>query len=779
MHSSDLEHNLACLLPPKYHPVIPQIIALFRAVVRDIPPPPVTDATTVEALRTLHDTAITLDDSSVRVGDIIDGSLVAIGKGAQAVQIHVKIEIPPPPPARYQLPAPAEPFVGRERETTNLINHIHTNARQRGTVIRIAGLGGVGKTELATVVANRVAEHYPGGRIWLDMRGSVRGKALQPAQALDKVIRAFRVPQPAATDPDDLRAQYVSLLTEHRVLVVADDALNEDQVRPLLPPVGSALIVTSRRHLTLRNAKNVNLRALPINDAITFLRSSCSRIGTAARRLAKACGQLPFALDIAARTLCAYPMRDIDDYITALQDPQGSTAHHPDSPRSQIDNILRVSYDDLDDTARTVLNHIALFAGSFPLAAAAAVVPPTTAQQVSAALEGLYALSLVEYDEQTQCYDLHELVRSFALQHLRASGDEPAAQSRRAHYALARLQTIRSRYERGGSNVYVALAAFDRERPDISAGWHWARTVRPPTAERDTLQLDYGLAALTIGALRYHPRADRLDQYGDMLEAARRQGKRNREGIALHGLGLAHAALGDYRTALAYFEKNLAITREIGNTRAEGIALDAIGGMYAELGDYATALERHQANLDLSRHLANPKGIMVALGNLGYAYVLQGKPTAALPYLTEQLERAQHAGILYEETIARSISGLAYTRIGNHEQALVWLDGAHQTAIALGVRAIEGRTRDRQGQAYAALEKPHHAIKCYDESLAIAHELADAGAIARTSWRKGELLLQQGNRKAALALLETTVQFYTKIEHAEAERYQAYLARQQ
>ncbi|MBC7259162.1 MAG: tetratricopeptide repeat-containing protein, partial [Chloroflexi bacterium] len=61
------------------------------------------------------------------------------------------------------------------------------------------------------------------------------------------------------------------------------------------------------------------------------------------------------------------------------------------------------------------------------------------------------------------------------------------------------------------------------------------------------------------------------------LQIHREIGDRRGEGNALGNLGLAYAALGDPRRAIAFYEQALEIAREIGDRRGEGADLGNLG----------------------------------------------------------------------------------------------------------------------------------------------------------------------------------------------------------
>lgn len=117
----------------------------------------------------------------------------------------------------------------------------------------ITGRAGSGTSALAVHVAHLLADRFPGGQLYVDLRGAGQfGPALTPQAALGQLLDGLGVP--AGRVPAGLDAQvglYRSLLAGRRVLVVLDNARNAEQVRPLLPGAsGCRVLVPSRDQLS-------------------------------------------------------------------------------------------------------------------------------------------------------------------------------------------------------------------------------------------------------------------------------------------------------------------------------------------------------------------------------------------------------------------------------------------------------------------------------------------------------------------------------------------------
>jgi hypothetical protein len=195
---------------------------------------------------------------------------LALAPGAELQQLHLAIlrneadrtaPISPPAPAPRsaarsnvapprQLPAAVAAFTGRAaqlKELTSVLDHKDTVV-----ISAINGTAGVGKTALAVHWAHQVADRFPDGQLYANLRGfDPSGAPVPPAEAIRGFLDALGVP--AQRIPAGLAEQaalYRSQLADRRVLVVLDNARDTDQVRSLLPGSAQCLtVITSRDHL--------------------------------------------------------------------------------------------------------------------------------------------------------------------------------------------------------------------------------------------------------------------------------------------------------------------------------------------------------------------------------------------------------------------------------------------------------------------------------------------------------------------------------------------------
>jgi transcriptional regulator with XRE-family HTH domain len=231
-------------------------------------------------------------------------------------------------------PTAVPDFVGRAAELAALTGLLDQADGRGGTVVTVAirGTAGVGKTALAVRWAHQVADKFPDGQLYIDLRGfSPSGGPVAAADVLGGFLEALGVPPAKVPEPTEARVGlYRSLMAGKRMLVLLDNASDADHVRPLLPAShGCLVLVTSRGPLTgLAVTDGAYLIPLDVLSGTEAVELPASRLGgervaaepPAARTLAELTGGLPIALTVTAARLAAYPAYSIASTTAELRD---------------------------------------------------------------------------------------------------------------------------------------------------------------------------------------------------------------------------------------------------------------------------------------------------------------------------------------------------------------------------------------------------------------------------------------------------------------------------
>jgi predicted ATPase len=687
-------------------------------------------------------------------GDYAEGSIdrrqgAFIEKGATVYGdvIGQVVYSAPPIPALHQLRAPIGEFVGREQEVEQLVQALSQPAAGSATAAigQIRGMGGIGKTELASIVAQRLMAHFPDAQLLVELRGA-SNDPLSPEQALQALVRAF---EREANLPDDLsRLQtiYRSLLANKRVLILADDARDAAQVRPLLPPPGSALLVISRNRFLLpgiRAEAVVDLRMLAPAEAEALLLSICPRIGDQAADLAHLCGLLPLALRVCASLLAADDTRSIARYLRQLEQERLTFLHDPDDTRTSVEASLRLSYDALDPAVQAAFCQVSVFPTSFDLAAAQTVVVATG--EVEEVLGLLRRRSLLDWDGALERYSQHDLLRAFAEARLE---DADSIRLRHAQHYLRLAEQAEP--ETLGAEQELWLERLEQEHDHLRAALGWA------IGQRDTeIALRISAAMWRFWWVRGHlSEGLRLISQALTLpdkEPRSRGVEMTARAWALRGAGILAHMQGDYAQARALYDESLTLHRALANKAGIAAALSGLGHVALRLGYYRTARTSFEQSLAYQRELGSQRGIAGALGDLGTVARLQGEHARAERLCTERLALVRALGLKRDVALALASLGHIAIEVGNYQDAQTVYDESLALFQSLNARGNIAILLANLGIIAQGQDNPFLAQQHYAASLRLFRELGDRRGAAIVLGYHGSMLLKQGDIPGALA----------------------------
>ena len=238
-------------------------------------------------------------------------------------------------PVPQELPAPVSHFTGQAAELdalTSLLGPSGGKTPEAVVISAIGGTAGVGKTALAIHWAHQVADRFPDGQLYVNLRGYDPSRPMAPADALAKFLRALgQDGQNIPPELDERASMYRSLLASRRILVILDNAGSAEQVRPLLPGTPTSMVVVTSRDslagLVARDgATRLELDVMPIEDAVRLLRALIGARVDAdpgpTATLADQCCRLPLALRVAAELASSRPGSPLAELVAELADQQ-------------------------------------------------------------------------------------------------------------------------------------------------------------------------------------------------------------------------------------------------------------------------------------------------------------------------------------------------------------------------------------------------------------------------------------------------------------------------
>jgi predicted ATPase/class 3 adenylate cyclase len=403
----------------------------------------------------------------------------------QLVEPALPSEFPAPrtvDAAPSTLPAQRSSFVGR-RADVDAVRRLQLEHR----LVTLTGPGGTGKTRLAIEVAGREAPRRPGGTYFADLASLDLSEHVAGA-----VAQACLVPPDSGRSPTD---QLVDRLADRDALVVLDncehvlDAAADIADRLLVSCPKVAVLATSREALNLAG-EHVHLvepldpagadgRALFLERALAVGGSTADPTGATIDELCARVDGIPLAIELAAaRTRALTPtqiVERLDERFSVLAGNRRGTPERHQTLRATID----WSYQLLDPDEQAFFAELAVFAGTFDLAAAASLVDHDLGRAADL-LDGLVAKSMVATQgdaERGLRFHLLDTLRAFADERL---WDQPerrgAAIAAHSQHYLARLaamslpeamsRQIQTQCGPDLDNLRLAFARADGKPPD-------------------------------------------------------------------------------------------------------------------------------------------------------------------------------------------------------------------------------------------------------------------------------------------------------------------------
>ncbi|OYQ68036.1 hypothetical protein B9G53_00470 [Pseudanabaena sp. SR411] len=239
------------------------------------------------------------------------------------------------------------------------------------------------------------------------------------------------------------------------------------------------------------------------------------------------------------------------------------------------------------------------------------------------------------------------------------------------------------------------------------------------------------------------------------------------EGIVLSNLGLAYERLGQFDKAIALYQQELAIAREIKDIAREGAVLSNLGNAYDNSQQYDKAIVLHQQALTIMQKIKDNASKGRVLVNLGNTYRNLGQNEQAIEIYQQALAIAKEIKNRDSEGTALRNLGVAYANRGQHQQALEAYQQAVIIAREIGDRDGEGTVLSNLGKLLAIKKQPELAIFFYKQSINVRESIRkDIRGLSQDEQRSylstvansyrdlADLLLQQGRIMEALQVLD-------------------------
>jgi predicted ATPase/DNA-binding SARP family transcriptional activator len=694
------------------------------------------------------------------------------------------------------------PLIGREADVARVVSLL---AEPGCRLLTLTGPGGIGKTSLAVAVGEQLrlaaSPLAPDGTYFVPL-AEVSDPSLLPAAVAGAIGITLNRQQSLADQVERfIRPKAMMLILDNFEQLAAEAAW----LRKLVSTAGQfKLLVTSREPLNWQGEWRYTLEGLAYpksevdthqSGAVRFFVQAARQVqpdfsltpeNTAAVvRICQLVHGWPLALQMAAAWVSMMSCQAIADRISASLDLLTSSLRDASPRQRSIRIIFEHTWAALSDDEQSILGRLAAFRGGFELEAAM-----TVAAAEPLAIRGLIDKALLRHDDQTGRYNMHELLRQFAIEKAQAQPDTwTGAQQNHSRYYLGLLNTQGHRL-----NTPEFQAALDDIKADfdnVRQAWLWAAAGSNPDLLAESLghmakyyessglpQEAVALFRLTLSLLEaaHHPapallRAQlayqmaesllRMGRYADAaasVAAAQQEAKAAGDVALTNQLFITQAHI--YREQGLYDQSHAVLREAIAFSRAHSYlagvarALHSQGNTYWSVSAYEQARQCYEAGRQIYQQLGQTTLMLSLTGNIGVVQWRLGEYQAALESYEAALRAQRQAGNASAVAIWTGNIGLLYIDLHADDLALSYLDEALRMHDQLGRRFFNIELL--LGKVAVLLRRGQIALagQLHKQATELANQIGNRTFLLDCDLWQARLFAAQGCRDDAVQLLQ-------------------------
>ena len=665
----------------------------------------------------------------IRAGELAkaaesQASQVALGESRSLTVSHTSL---------HNLPAQTTPFIGREAELEELGRLLIGTERR---LVTIVGPGGMGKTRLSLAFAEdqRATGHFPHGVFYVSLAPLSEVESIVPAIA-EAIGYTFAAEAPSHRPA---KAQLLSYLRGRQMLLVLDNFEHLLAGSELLSAILRTaphvrILATSRERLRLYEEQLFPIRGLVFPNAevpthaarytaVELFIQSAQRIhpefdltDADLAYVTLICRQvegMPLGIELAAGWVDLLSPAEIAAEIQRSLDFLATEARNVPNRQHSLRAVFDSSWERLSEVEQAVFARFSVFQGGFTRQAAE-VVTGVSLRLLSA----LVAKSLLQYEKANERYQMHELLRQYAMEKLKTSGQTARVRDAHAAYFASFLQQQEADLK--GAGYRQAEAAIGADFENVRRAWLWA------VERRDFPTLEQSIEGLYSFLYQDFQRY----QVGQALIKSARVALAPVEGEVPHpvwGKLLARVlpyGSGEFEEpaqARVWLDQALTIAEVSQDHAEQAFCRQVLGQVYLNLGDRLSAAAVLEQSLGYYRQVGDRFYMAQVLQMLGKTYRRQHKYHQALESFRQSLSLRRELGI--SEISVLVLLSLLLSFLQEYEEAEAHLQRAYQVSQTAGRQSDTAGALVYLSEVFRKKGDFERARKAVLEALAIAEE---------------------------------------------------------
>lgn len=675
-------------------------------------------------------------------------------------------------PLITSLPRPLTPLIGRITEIETVCDLL-TKAR----LVTLTGIGGVGKTRLATAVAERLHSAFPAGIFFVPLMDILESERL-----VEAVRDGLDLPRAPNADPfvqviDKLSTGSCLLLLDNFEHLVERGTAFVQKLLQQIPLL--TILVTSRQALHLRGEQEFIVPTLSVPESgrqsVDHIIGSegvqLFLVGAKARRpnfevssgnasaiagLCRKLDGLPLAIELAAAWVHLLTPSQILARLTGERFALLVSTHKDQPERHRtMRAAIDWSFHLLEIPVRQFAAKLSIFRGGWTMDAAQAICNEPNALQY---LQQLYDVSLLQVEERNDSmrYRYLETIREYSAEQVTGHGRQELASNHLAFFLG--LAEEAAPYLTGPEQASW-LDRLETEHDNLRAALEWCSL-----KEAESIQAGFQLACSLrrFWEMRAYF-AEGEEHLRRLLRCTGSEMKTASRARALYAAGVLAARQEEFIRTQRFMEEALSIFRELGDKEGMAASLNNLSSAARYYGYLLQSYPLVEEALSLFRELGDKQGIASALVGLGCAERERGNLTSARAFLEEALQIRRELGDKWALSISLHELGLVVDRQRAYSLNVECLGICRELKDLWGV----GRSLNCLGSVAGLLGNVAQARSSIEEALTIYQKLGHKAGKANSLRNLGSIARQQGDFARAQALFEEALSLFLELNHSE------------
>lgn len=229
------------------------------------------------------------------------------------------------------------------------------------------------------------------------------------------------------------------------------------------------------------------------------------------------------------------------------------------------------------------------------------------------------------------------------------------------------------------------------------------------------------------------------------------------EGMSLNIIGIIHRNLGNYDSAMHYYNVSLKIREELNDKKGIGASHNNLGLLDFHRGNYSNAIEHflvtlkiYESMTDSMGSITHRKAIAQANNNLALVHHEQGNYDKALQYYLEFFKINEMMNDKHSMGVSLNNIGVVYEKKKDFKNAMDYFTRSIEVRKEIGDKRGIADCLNNLGSLYSDMKQNEKSLDYNLQALRMREELEDKGGVALSHNNIARLFVEMKNFNKAI-----------------------------